>query len=338
MEIELPVLKIASGFSFIFVKLKSDSEIISKNADFIIFCTTANSFNKLTKQFTYFLLLFLISGRLKSQSADTTKLGSFYLAAGIEASAYATSIAGLNYLWYADYPRSNFHFFNDADEWLQMDKVGHAYSSYWLCKASSRILMPYASRKQAVITGTSLAYAYMLSIEAFDGFSPAWGASVSDLLANSFGAALYVSQLNLDSEVAMMKFSFRHTAWPKYRSELLGDSKLEQVLKDYNGQTYWLCVNASSILPESRMPKWLTIAIGYGADGMVGGKTNNHANSNATYDDSYRKRQFYFSLDADLTKIPAKRKAFMILFEGLNCIKVPFPFICFDKDGLRLGI
>src|SRR6185437_2176290 len=37
---------------------------------------------------------------------------------------------GLQYLWYKKYPKSKFHFFDDNDEWLQMDKMGHATTAY----------------------------------------------------------------------------------------------------------------------------------------------------------------------------------------------------------------
>jgi hypothetical protein len=37
------------------------------------------------------------------------------------------ALVGLNQLWYADYPRSDFHFINDNAEWLQMDKAGHIF-------------------------------------------------------------------------------------------------------------------------------------------------------------------------------------------------------------------
>ena len=43
---------------------------------------------------------------------------------------YGGILVGLNAEWYAKYPRSGFHFFNDDAEWLQVDKVGHAYSAY----------------------------------------------------------------------------------------------------------------------------------------------------------------------------------------------------------------
>ena len=41
-----------------------------------------------------------------------------------EATAYTVALVGLNQLWYADYPKSDFHFINDNEEWLQMDKLG----------------------------------------------------------------------------------------------------------------------------------------------------------------------------------------------------------------------
>ena len=45
-------------------------------------------------------------------------------------------LIGLNAEWYAKYPRSGFHFFNDYAEWLQVDKVGHAFSAYSGSRAS----------------------------------------------------------------------------------------------------------------------------------------------------------------------------------------------------------
>ncbi len=39
-------------------------------------------------------------------------------------------MVGLYSAWYSNYPQTNFHFFNDNNEWKQVDKVGHAYSAY----------------------------------------------------------------------------------------------------------------------------------------------------------------------------------------------------------------
>jgi hypothetical protein len=48
-----------------------------------------------------------------------------------EATLGAVALVGLNQLWYADYPRY-FRFINDNADWLQMDKIGHFYSTYHL--------------------------------------------------------------------------------------------------------------------------------------------------------------------------------------------------------------
>ena len=58
-----------------------------------------------------------------------------------EAAIGSAALIGLNQVWYADYPRSNFHFINDNAEWLQMDKVGHLYSSYHLGSFGANALL-----------------------------------------------------------------------------------------------------------------------------------------------------------------------------------------------------
>ena len=65
-------------------------------------------------------------------SADTLNRSRFILVTATGATLYAVSIPALYVLWYKDYPQSGFHFFNDNDEWLQMDKAGHTTASYYL--------------------------------------------------------------------------------------------------------------------------------------------------------------------------------------------------------------
>ena len=46
------------------------------------------------------------------------------------------SLVGINEVWYKNYARSDFHFFDDLKEWNGMDKIGHACTSYQLNKVS----------------------------------------------------------------------------------------------------------------------------------------------------------------------------------------------------------
>lgn len=43
---------------------------------------------------------------------------------------YTANFASLYQFWYKDYPKSRFHFFNDFDEYLQVDKVSHMWGAY----------------------------------------------------------------------------------------------------------------------------------------------------------------------------------------------------------------
>lgn len=236
----------------------------------------------------------------------------------------ATLIA-LNQIWYADYPRSNFHFINDNAEWLQMDKVGHVFSTYHLASFGANALKwSGASCKSQLIYGSTLGLAFMTTVEVFDGYSANWGASLGDIAANVSGTALFVSQELLWKEQRIVpKFSFHTTPYASARPNVLGSSVSEQILKDYNGQTYWLSANIYSFAKSSSFPKWLNIAFGYGAEGMITG--NDELVNTVFLPESKRYRQFYLSLDIDLTKIETKSHFIKTLLTIFNSVKIPAP-------------
>jgi len=119
----------------------------------------------------------------------------------------------------------------------------------------------------------------------------------------------------------------------------LGSSLSEQILKDYNGQTYWLSCNIHSIFPEKKFPNWLNIAFGYGAQGMVGGNDNIFERENAIYDYSFlsRNRQFYISPDIDLSKLKIDNKLLKSFIIVINCIKFPMPALEYHTNRGFVG-
>ena len=219
-----------------------------------------------------------------------------------ESSLATISLVGLNQLWYADYPQSNFHTINDSGEWLQMDKFGHVFSSYQVGRVGADLLAwSGVSERDQLIYGSTLGFAYLGVVEVFDGFSEEWGFSWTDILANAAGTSLYVGQQLLWKEQRItLKYSFHQTHYAVQNPDKLGDGWTEEFLKDYNGQTYWLSVNLHSFFKESEVPKWLNVAFGYGAEGMLTGENESVNNNLITQD---RRRQFYFSLDVDLSRI-----------------------------------
>ena len=165
-----------------------------------------------------------------------------------------------------------------------------------------------------------------------DGFSAEWGASMGDVVANASGTALFVSQELLWKEQRIIpKFSFHRTEYANFRPDLLGSSLPEQILKDYNGQTYWLSANLYSFSKGSKIPKWLNLAFGYGADGMIGEKTENSSLISTPKPENFR--QFYLSLDVDLTKIDSKSHFLKTLFSVFNTIKIPAPTLQYSTDS-----
>lgn len=242
------------------------------------------------------------------------------------------TLVGLNQIWYADYPKSSFHFINDNNEWLQMDKMGHVYSSYHLGRFSAEALKwSGASQKKQLLYGATVGFGFLTAVEVMDGFSSEWGFSSGDIIANATGTALYISQDLLWKEQRIQpKFSFHTTQYAKYRPNVLGSALSEQILKDYNGQTYWLSTNLFSFAKESKIPKWLNIAVGYGANGMITGNGENSYLSNVP--NSVKSRQFYLGLDVDLTKIHTKSHFLKTFFSVFNSLKIPAPTLEYSHN------
>jgi len=250
-----------------------------------------------------------------------------------EAVLASGALVGLNQLWYADYPKSDFHFINDNSEWRQMDKVGHLYSSYHIGRFGAEALnWSGTSKKNQLIYGAGIGFVFLTAVEVMDGFSAEWGASMGDVVSNASGTALYVSQELIWKEQRIIpKFSFHSTQYANYRPDLLGTTTQEQLLKDYNGQTYWLSVNLFSFSKKSKIPKWLNVALGYGAAGMIGGNEDKNTLILATKPENYR--EFYLSLDLDLTKIDTKSHFLKTFFSVLNTVKIPAPTFEYSPRG-----
>ncbi len=302
---------------------------------------------KKTSQYFLFCLCVFIATSTLAQS-DTTSysvpLQTFNkkrLTAVIttEAIVYTSALIGLNEVWYKDFPHSPFHFFNDDKEWLQMDKAGHAFTAYTIGRVGIDMMKwTGVSRKKAIWFGGMMGSVLLNTVEVLDGYSSAWGFSGSDIAANTAGSLFVIGQeLLWDEQRIVLKYSFQQSKYAKYRPSLLGGNFQENLLKDYNGQTYWLSVNLSSFMKkETKFPKWLNIALGYGANGMIGARANPllvDITGKEIYFERYR--QYYLSLDIDLARIKTKSKFVNTVFKTIGFIKFPFPALEFNKYGTK---
>lgn len=250
----------------------------------------------------------------------------------ISETALATaSLIGLNQFWNGNYPKSNFRIVNNNAEWLQIDKAAHVFSSYQIGRAGAELLnWSGMSKKSQLIYGGTLGFAFLSTADFFDGYYASSGFSWGDIAANAGGTALYVSQEILWKEQRIVpKFSFHASPYATLNPSLLGSSYQNQIFKDYNGQTYWLSANVYSFFKQSKIPKWLNVAFGYGVEGLI---TPNDELVNTTFfPEKQRTRQFYFSFDVDLTKIPTKNHTLKTVFSIFNTLKIPAP--TFEING-----
>lgn len=281
--------------------------------------------------------------------------GRFWTAAGVGAVAYTGALVTLNNVWYDQYPRTTFHFFDDSKEWLQMDKAGHTFTAYfeseWIYHIARWTGM---KRSSSIWTGALVSVGLQTTIEVLDGYSSEWGFSMYDFAFNLVGSGMWATQQAIwDDQRIKMKMSTTYVTYPETvvygnpegmttirerTNDLFGTSFAQTFLKDYNAQTIWMSFNIKSFLNESsRFPKWLNIAVGYGAHNLYGGFKNEWVVDENTYTlDAVvypRYRQWYFSPDVDLTRIPIRSKFLKTIVCMANIFKFPAPALVINGHG-----
>ena len=286
---------------------------------------------------------------------DTFHNGRFWTAAAVGTVAYTGALVTLNNVWYDQYPRTSFHFFNDAKEWQQVDKAGHMFTAYfesdWIYHIARWTGM---KRKASIWTGALGAVGLQTTIEVLDGFSSEWGFSMYDFAFNLLGSGMWATEQAIwDDQRIKMKMSTTYITYPETvvlgspegmttirerTNDLFGTSFAQTFLKDYNAQTIWISFNIKSFLQEeSKFPKWLNIAVGYGAENMYGGFENEWKIDENTFTldpDIYpRYRQWYLSPDVDLSRIKIRSRFLKTLVCMANIFKFPAPALVINGHG-----
>lgn len=245
------------------------------------------------------------------------------------------SIIGLGTIWYENTEPKKFQVFDDSRNWLQMDKAGHVYAAYQINRLTSDLYRwSGVNHKTSAWIGLGVSVGYQTTFEILDGFSPDYGWSWSDITANILGSALYTTQeLVWKKQRIIPKFSYHPTPFAGLRPEVLGSNFGESLLKDYNGQTYWLSFSPASFFKNSKIPKWACLSFGYSAHEKIVG-------SEPSYVDAYtgitfnEQREFLFSLDIDFSQLDIKRPWLRTLVKQLNYLKIPFPALMIREGNL----
>lgn len=162
-------------------------------------------------------------------------------------------MAGLYAAWYKNYPQTSLHSFNDIKEWKQIDKVGHVYSAYIESKISMEMWRwTGISRKKRIwIGGLSVCFTRLLLKHWMDSAANGDGVAICCKYCRQWCSL----HRNLPGTNNVFKWNGRFTEsitrmlhWTA-AAQKFSKSTSERLLKDYNGQTYWLSTNIRSFFP-----------------------------------------------------------------------------------------
>ena len=288
------------------------------------------------------LILFLILNinfNLYSFDSINAKIDkNFYKFLAVEGIVLTGAITYLKYQWYNDKERVPFHFYNDFKGWNQIDKLGHFYISYLESNVGYSLLKKFNfSEKKALHYGGFQGLILETPIEFFDAYHEGWGFSLSDMLANSFGSLFFIAQQKLfDEQLIRPKLSFSRSIYAQNANGLLGkDNLLSEFIYDYNGYTYWFSFSPKRIFKINKIPEWINLSFGYGSNGMLGEFENKKTYKGKILPFYKRYRQYYLSLDINLSKIKTNSRPLKKIFNVLSYLKIPLPTIEFSNKKIK---
>jgi hypothetical protein len=231
-----------------------------------------------------------------------------YVATGIVATVIGTSVIWSIDAWWQGRAHS-FNFYNEGwfdDYSLGIDKVGHAYASYFYFNTFRNTLRWGGIDDQdALWWSAGLTEALALSLEIGDGFST-WGFSHEDFLSNTAGLSFGLLQTQVPF---LQNFTLKWSYVPVRKRDGLNFTQ------HYDAHTYWLSCNVHNLLPETwrkYWPRFLSLAVGYStASGQ-------------------NKREAVIGLDLNLEAFDIADPDVQLVQKTLNMIHVPMP-------GVKLG-
>ena len=230
--------------------------------------------------------------------------------------------------------RAPFHTFNDwynAD--VNVDKLGHIWGSQTYTHALYHLFRWTGMREApSMYWSSGLSLLYQFEMEVVDGLYAKWGFSWWDMAANAVGAAWpNVQRVYPFLQVVDLKMSYHPSAavksgWVEH-----------DYLRDYDGFTYWLALNVHDVLPATLRdywPRWLGIALGYGANRTLLGKNVYNSIDGV----GQGEQEWYLALDFNARALPGDTPFLRFLRESLNLFHHPMPAVRISPEAIWYGL
>ena len=221
--------------------------------------------------------------------------------------------------WWDD-ERSHFHFENDFEYSLNLDKLGHFAAGVILGETFYEgYRWAGLSEFQSYLFAGLSAMTTHIAIDVKDGYSPRWGFSVFDVLSGTLGGFLPMAERYVPVfKYVDLKWSYwiNSDAYYDKNDGHVGDAVFTD---DYVNQTFWASFKPYRMLPAGARkyyPSWLAFAAGI----SVNEETMDYHAKN-------RHREVYLALDYDLEAFRPQSRWARTLIKYLNYFKLPAPTI-----------
>jgi len=246
--------------------------------------------------------------------------------------SFAALITGIHVYqqsgWWKD-NRAPFHFQEDLEYGLWVDKIGHFFgASLFAFIARQALEWAGMSEESALWYGAGGALLFQTYVEIQDGFS-LWGFDRVDFAADVAGAAWPVARYYYPP---LRRFDLKFSYYPSRTLHEHSDAggfqgQQHLIFDDYEGQTFWLSMKVHDFLPskaKSYWPDFLCLAVGYATRNVAG-------------TDAYP--VFLLGLDLDMTKIIPGDTAFLrAIAEALNFFRLPLPALRISPGTVWYGV
>ena len=212
---------------------------------------------------------------------------------------------------------NHFHFENDFDYALNLDKFGHFAAGVILGESFYEAYhWAGVSEFQSYLYAGLSAMATHIAIDVKDGFSPDWGFSIFDVLSGTLGGFLPMAERYIPVfKYVDLKWSYWINTKAYYRQSDTGI-----FTDDYCNQTFWASFKPYRLLPASvraYYPSWLAFAAGLSIDEGVFIK----------HYEGTPHREVYLALDYDLEAFRPQSRLARTFIKYLNYFKLPAPTI-----------
>ena len=224
--------------------------------------------------------------------------------------------------WWDD-ENSHFHFENDFDYALNLDKLGHFAAGVALGEGFYEgYRWAGATEFQSYLFAGLSAMMTHIAIDVKDGYSPEWGFSIFDVLSGTLGGFLPMAERYIPLfKYVDLKWSYWINSRAYYdQGKYDGKDHTEIFTDDYVNQTFWASFKPYRLLPagaRSFYPSWLAIAVGLSIDEGVFIKN---------YEGTPH-REVYIALDYDLEAFRPQSRMARTIIKWLNYFKFPAPAV-----------